>query len=462
MIKYAEIQTSKLFNSTKQHQGMQQKLTAKNYIGFGLGDFSFSLFFQGTTLFLLFFYTDILKIDVVQAGTIFLIATIWDAITDPIMGFLAGKTRSRFGRYRVYLLLTPLPLGVFYSLMFFQVSFTGWNLLVWVTVIQLLYRTFFTIGNIPYSALLSEMTKDSHERSKLAAYRMFLGYAGAMMVSVLTSKLMVAMEWSATENGYFYVGIVFSVLAGILCLVCYQNTFELPQKNDEQDFTIRQSIEMLKSNTPFWQLCGFIMFGMAGVVIFYQSLSYFFKYNLNNAAALGNAMLFLFATLMATLPFWLWLSSRIGKRNTLISGCFLILFSSISFYYNSLTVNNLWWVYAHMGLIGAGIGCAAFTFWAMLPDTVEFGEWKSGIRAETLIFGLGLFFLKVGLGVGSFLLGILLNYYQYTPNLEQSAFTLKGIHGIATLAMAIPVILIIGIMLNYRLDEKLYQEIAFK
>ncbi|MFT6937605.1 MAG: GPH family glycoside/pentoside/hexuronide:cation symporter, partial [Saprospiraceae bacterium] len=157
-----------------------KNMTTKNYIGFGLGDFAFNLFFQGATLFLFYFYTDILKISGTQAGTIFLIATIWDAVSDPLMGYFVGKTRSRFGRYRIYLLLAPVPLGICYTMMFFQPSFTGWYLVIWVTFIQILYRTFFTIGNIPYSALSSEMTYDSHERSKLAAYRMFLGYAGAM------------------------------------------------------------------------------------------------------------------------------------------------------------------------------------------------------------------------------------------------------------------------------------------
>lgn len=439
---------------------MNKRLTSKNYIGYGLGDFGFSLFFQGTTLFLLFFYTDILKIDVVQAGTIFLIASIWDAITDPIMGFLANKTRSRFGRYRVYLLFVPIPLGIFYTLMFYQTDFRALPLLIWVVSIQLLYRTFFTIGNIPYSALSSEMTQDSHERSKLAAYRMFLGYAGAMTVSVLTGKLMFAMNWLPTENGYFYIGIVLSILAALSFLISYQNTFELPPKTKKQHFNVSQVLKMLKVNTPFWQLSSFIMIGMAGVVIFYQSLAYFFKYNLNNTSAFGDGMLFLFACLMLFLPFWLWLSAKIGKRKTLIVGCCVILFGSVSFYYNSLIINSLWWVYVHMGLIGIGIGCAAFTFWAMLPDTVEFGEWKTNIRAEAVIFGLGLFFLKCGLGIGSFLLGFLLNYYQYVANAEQTPFTLKGIHGITTLAMAIPAILIIGIMFNYKLDEKLYKKIV--
>ena len=431
----------------------------KNYIGFGLGDFAFNLFFQGTTLFLFFFYTDILKINATQAGTVFLIATIWDAVTDPMMGFFVGKTRSRFGRYRLYLLLAPIPLGICYTLMFFQPDFTGWYLVAWVTLIQVLYRTFFTIGNIPYSSLSSEMTHDSHERSKLAAYRMFFGYAGAMMVSVLTGKLMVTMNWLPNENGYFKVGIVFSLITLILFLICYSLTFELPQKAEKQHFKVNDLTKMLKSNIPFWQLCGFIMSGMAGVVIFYQSLSYFFKYNLQNEAAFGNGMLFLFSCLMAFLPIWLWLSSKIGKRKTLITGCFVMLIGGLTFCFNPFINNSIWWVYGQMGVMGIGIGCAAFAFWAMLPDTVEFGEWKSGVRAEAVIFGLGLFFLKFALGIGSFILGNLLDYFQYFPDSDLSDFTLNGIHNITTLVMVFPAIVIILIMSNYKLNENVYAEI---
>ena len=112
-----------------------------------------------------------------------------------------------------------------------------------------------------------------------------------------------------------------------------------------------------------------------------------------------------------------------------------------------------------MDLDEIGIGRAAFAFWAMLPDTVEFGEWKTGVRAEAVIFGLGLFFLKFALGIGSFFLGIMLDYFQYVPDTELSDFTLNGIHGITTLAMAIPAVLIIVIMMNYKLTEELYLKI---
>ncbi|MEZ4885142.1 MAG: MFS transporter [Chitinophagales bacterium] len=436
-----------------------KQLSFRNYLGFGLGDYAFNLYFQGATLFLLYFYTDILGIEAATAGTIFLIATIWDAVTDPLMGYFAGKTRTRWGRYRPYLLLAPIPLGLSYMFMFYQVAYTGTALILWAIALQILFRTFFTLGNIPYSSLSSEMTFNSQARSKLAAYRMFLGYAGAMTVSVFTGSLMAVMGWLPNENGYFYVGIVFAILAALLFVFCFQNTFELPPKPSAQGVSFKDTLQMLQHNRPFWQICAFIMFGMAGVVIFYQSLSYYFKYNLQNEAALGQGMMYLFTCLMLSLPVWLQLSAKIGKRNTLLAGCAVILLGSLTFYFNPWAQQQVYWAYVHMAIIGTGIGCAAFSFWAMLPDTVEYGEWKSGIRAEAILFGLGLFFLKLSLGLGSFILGLLLEGIGYAPNVDQSVEALQGIHAIATLGIAVSGVGIVLVMWFYPLTKEVYEGI---
>lgn len=433
-----------------------QRLRFKHYLSFGLGDYAFNLFFQGTTLFLLFFYTDILGIKAATAGAIFLVATIWDAITDPVMGYLAGKTRSRWGRYRPYLLIMPIPLGVTYMLMFYQPNLSGTTLIIWAAALQILFRTAFTLGNIPYSSLSSEMTFNPNERSQLAAYRMFLGYGGALTVSYLTGKFMAAMNWTPAANGYFKVGLVFAILGVILFYITFRNTFELPHTASKSTIRPRAIWQMISANRPFITLCLMVMLGMAAVVLFYQALSYYFKYNLNQGAALGSGMLCLFTFLMLSLPGWFQLSKRIGKRDTLIAGCLVLLVGSLTFYLNPLAKTNIYWVYAHMSLIGTGIGCSAFSFWGMLPDTVEYGEWKSGVRAEAVIFGLGLFFLKIGLGLGSFVLGIGLDLMGYQPNQAQTVTTLSGIHALTTLGVAIPFLGILLLMLTYTLTIEKY------
>ncbi|MCG8329684.1 MAG: MFS transporter [Chitinophagales bacterium] len=438
----------------------KRRLKFINYLGFGFGDFAFNLFFQGTTLFLLFFYTDILGIEATTAGTIFLIATIWDAITDPLMGWLAGRTNTRWGRYRPYLLLAAIPLGLSYTMMFYRPSFEGVQLFYWVLIWQLLFRTFFTMGNIPYSSLSSEMSPDTQERSQLAAYRMFLGYAGALVVSYLTGTLMQKMGWSVTTDGYFKIGLVFSLLALALFFFTYFTTFEHKTHQKQSLISWKQVLGMLSKNKPFLMLCSYIMIGMAGVVFFYQVLNYYFKYILQAPEALGIGMLALFISLMAALPAWLWLSRRWGKQIALLAGCLWLVMGSLLFYLNPLAQEQLVWTNIHLGIIGVGIGCAAFSFWALLPDTVEYGEWQSNVRAEGIIFGLGLFSLKIGLGLGSFILGNWLDFIEYVPNTAQSNVTLSGLHTSTTLCLAITALAIGLIMFRYPLSEEKHKEIS--
>ena len=447
------------FQQQNQKAIQVRKLQLKNYIGFGLGDLAFNLFFQGVTLFLLFFYTDILGIEASIAGTIFLVATIWDAISDPIVGWIASNTRSRWGRYRGYLLWIPIPLGISYVLLFYQPNLTGWALIAWVGFLQILFRTNFTLANIPYSSLSSEMTFDPAERSQLAMYRMFLGYAGALIVSVGTGVLMSKMGWLSEEDGYLRVAIVAAIVAAILFFICFKNTFELPQKSHQSNLKLKDALAMIRQNPPFWKLNLFVVVGMAGVVFLYQSLAYYFKYNLGNEAALGSGMLYLFIVLMLALPFWLKLTTILGKPKTLMLGCAVLMIGSLGFYFHTLTNASITLTYIYLAILGCGIGCMGFSFWAMLPDTVEYGEWKTGVRAEAIIFGFGLFFLKIGLGLGSFVLGLLLNYFGYVPNATQAVDTLSGLHSVATLAMFFPALITFVIMLRYSLSAVRYREI---
>ena len=435
-------------------------LKFKNYLGFGLGDFAFNLFFQGTTLFLLFFYTDVLGIAATTAGTIFLIASIWDAVSDPLMGFLANKTRTPWGRYRPYLLIAAIPLGISYTLLFYRPALSGPALFYWALMLQLLFRTFFTMGNIPYSSLSSEMTTDQQERSKLAAYRMFFGYAGALTVSYFTMLLITKMGWEPTGNGYFNTGIIFGITALILFTITFFYTFEQQATTTAPNFKFTDLFKLIRYNGPFLQLAAYILIGIAGVVFFYQSLSYYFKYVLQAETALGTGMLVLFLCLMATLPIWLKVSNHYGKKEALLMGCLWLLLSSLAFYFNPLVKQQLLWVYLHLGLIGIGIGCAAFSFWAMLPDTVEFGEWKTGVRSEGLLFGLGLLALKLGLGLGSFLLGQTLAFIEYVPNAAQSAATLASLHTITALCISIIAIFIALIVYRYPINRSTFQEIV--
>ncbi len=417
---------------------MKANLTFANKLAYGLGDFAFNLSFQGAAIFLLIFYTDVLGIKAEQAGLIFLIATIWDAISDPIMGFIANRTNTPWGKYRPYLLFAAVPLGISYVALFYQPDLSYTGIVVYALLTHVLFRTCFTIGNIPYSTLATEMTYNEGERSSLAGFRIFLGMGGALVVGTLTKNLIDYFNQSNDSSAYVTVAMLSAMLAAVIFIISFYYTREQkhrPNQSKSPDFSLWKSLKMVSQNWPFLLLFGYMMLGMGCVAILTQSLNYYFTYQIKNTLAFSTAMFFLQGSMMLSIPLWVVIAQKNSKRNALLLGSFMVIIGSLAFYFEKNP--SLIWINSCLIFIGAGIGCGAFSFWTMLPDTVEFGEWKSGIRAEAVIAGLGLFSLKISLGLGTYILGLLLSNIGYVPNTSQSAETLAGLHSIASITPAL-------------------------
>ena len=170
-----------------------QRLSWTQKIGYGSGDFAFNLYWQGVSLYLFYFYTDVLGLPNSMAGIIYAVGSLWDAITDPAMGYAAERTRTRWGRYRPYLLFTPLPLALSYLLIFWHpgdVSIT--TMAVLALTGQFFFRLFFTMASTPYSSLMARMTQDANDRAGMAGARMLFAYAGGFTVVVLTGVMLEA------------------------------------------------------------------------------------------------------------------------------------------------------------------------------------------------------------------------------------------------------------------------------
>lgn len=442
-------------------------LSFSNQLGYGLGDFAFNLSFNGVIFYLYAFYTDTLKVDPILAGTIFLVAGIWDGISDPIMGYFAERTQSRWGKYRPYLLWGGLPLGLSYLLMFYPLTLSGTGLIVFLILTQVLYRSFFTLVNIPYASLAASMTQRPEGRASLATYRMFLAYAGALLVSSTTPLLIAKFEESvSTGQAYFFAAALNAFLTVLLVWLCFAFTFEPPQVRAISPPPFLQGLGSLGKNTPFLRMIGFILVGMAGVTFFYQSLAYYFRYVLKQAAAQSTGMFWLFGALMLTLPLWNALARRTSKRTTLLMGCVHLSLGTLLFYFLLRPSPSLSLVYVMMAYMGIGIGCTAFSFWAMLPDTVEYGEWKSGVRSESLLFGIAMLALKISLGIGPQALGVWLSHIGYIANQSQTPDTLAGIHLGTSFALLLPGLGIALVMFAYPIDRdfhrKILQELAAK
>ena len=164
------------------------RLSLPRKLGFTLGDYACNIYWQSLSLFLLFFYTDVVGLSAATAGWIYMVASIWDGAIDPLIGAVADRTRSRFGRYRPYILFGAVPLGLSFCLLYYKPPFQGTGLVVWLLATHILLRTTYAILNIPFMSLNARMTTSSSERSTLAGFRMLFATLAGLTVAIPRSR----------------------------------------------------------------------------------------------------------------------------------------------------------------------------------------------------------------------------------------------------------------------------------
>jgi glycoside/pentoside/hexuronide:cation symporter, GPH family len=437
-------------------------------LGYGLGDFAFNFYWFPLQLFLTFYYTDVLGIPGSTAGAITMICLVWDGVIDPYIGLLANKTRTRWGRYRPYMLFGCVPLAMSFTLMFAPVPLRDTSLIVYAFATQLLFRTLYGAVNIPYGAMMATMTRDSMERNWLSGVRMFCAMGGGAIVSYFTPRLVAHFraedQIGEPTSAYFIATAILSSCAVIVILVSFAATEErvVADEKSEPPVKIGALLKMLAKNRPFLQIMvGNALFGFSNILV-NSGLAYYVQYYLGQPQTVtGNiGGLMPLMQLIAVLP-WAFAARRIGKKSAWIAGLGVALISLTALYFSP---SNVIAVYVCLSAYALGIASMAVNFWSIVPDTVEYGEWQSGIRAEGFIFGFVTLIQKVGLGVSSAFLGAYLGWIGYVPNQAQSASTLEGLRILMTVIAGAGLVASAAVMYFYRLDAsahaRLLQEIA--
>lgn len=424
-------------------------------VGYGLGDFAFNLTFTFCSLFLLYFYTDVLGLSATTGGLIIMAALIWEGATDPVVGILANKTRSRWGRYRPYLLLGALPLALSFIAMFVPTGLSGGALALYAFVTHLLFRTVYTFVNIPYIALSAQMTSDSLTRGKLAGTRMMFAILCGLVLAGASLPLVHALGGGTT--GFFGLSLVYGTTVAAILLLCFGVTREAVETTEAHP-TLPQMLAAIRSNGPFLALLVATLLGSVAYTMSSKAMVYYVKYYAGSEAAVTTGLVSgLSAAALAIVP-WMWLTKRTSKRTVWLSGVVLTSVVSLTIYTLEPKAGPLLWSL----LAIAGVGNAAFilSFWSMVPDTVEYGELRTGTRAEGAIFGFVIFSQKVALGIGTGLLGIVLDMVGYRANQDQAPDTL---HGIAVMFTLVPLALSVtaaAFIWFYPLDQQTHRGIV--
>jgi GPH family glycoside/pentoside/hexuronide:cation symporter len=395
-------------------------------IAFASGDFAFNLYWQSISLYLLFYYTEAVGLSAAAAGLIYMVASIWDGLVDPLIGLASDRTRTRWGRYRPYLLFGPVPLALGFGLLYFRPPLQGGALVAVVMAAHLAFRSLYAVVNVPYAALTARVTRSAADRANIAGARMVFGTLAYVVVALTTQPIALWVTGSRDGAfGFFVAACLFAAVATPILLLVFVNTAEEASPAAHVAVPARQEWLAIWTNRAFWTL---VMSGtvfVACYTVFAKSMLYYFKYVLHNEAGAPVALALAGASGLVLVPGWMLAARRFSKRSIWLASCAIFAIGLIAFAlfrFEAAWQMQLFLIYMQAGFLGI-----VFSYWGMLPDTVEYGEWRSGRRAEGLLFGLGLLFQKVAIGLGAGAFGLALDRIGFIANRAQTPATLAGI-----------------------------------
>lgn len=446
------------------------RLSPFEKIGYALGDAGLNLYWRVFDVFLMVFYTDVFGISPTAAGTMLLVARVWDGINDPLMGLLADRTRTRFGSYRPWLVWVALPMALAGVLAFTVPDWSDTPKLVYAYVTYIFMVTAYTAIGIPYSALMGVLTPSTRERTSISSYRFVGAFTGGLAVSFGAPLLVSALGGGDDAAGWSYTMMVFGACAILLFAGCFATTRERVEPPVGQRGQLGQDLLAQLRNRPLlvlYALTGILFFALAmrGATSIYY-LQYYvdptgfsvFGIDLSSPDVFlstfltANGFAFL-AGVLLTDP----LSRLLSKHVLYVILSILTNLLAIGLFF--VAPDQLWVILGVSLLSGFVAGPLAPLMFAMLCDVADFGAWKTGRRTTGLVFAGSLFFGKIGAAVGGYTTGVLLDTFGYVANQPQTPTALTGILLLAHVIPGAVTFAAVGLIAFYGLPDKRMREI---
>ncbi|MBN1996335.1 MFS transporter [candidate division KSB1 bacterium] len=443
-----------------------ERLSFFEKVGYGVGDTASNLFFQTFILYLLYFYTDVFGLAPAVVGTMFLVTRLWDAVNDPMMGMIADRTQTRWGKFRPYLLWGAIPFGIIGVLTFTtpELSPTGKIIYAYFTYTFLMMA--YTMVNVPYSALMGVLSPNSMTRTVVSTYRFVLAFVGAFIVQGSVLALVKRLGGDNEPLGWRNTMIVISILAVVLYFVTFFTTKERVFPPKGQKTRLKSDLNDLFSNKPWVMIAVATFFQLTFFVMRGSAIMYYFKYyvmdqqlNLFNITLKLSYETFSSSFLMIGTVFTI-LGAILTKTFTKIldKKMTYLGFLAASALFNGLFFlikpQSVLLIYFLQIVISFLIGPISPLQWAMYTDTADYGEWINGRRSTGLIMSASLFALKLGLTFGGAIVGWILGYYGFIANELQTPETQQGIRMLMTIFPAIAGLIGSAVMLFYPLTNK--------
>jgi glycoside/pentoside/hexuronide:cation symporter, GPH family len=445
-------------------QGGTGGLSFVEKAGFSLGDAACNIFFQTWIIFSSIFYTDVFGLAASSVALMFLITKVWDAVMDPVVGIVADRTDTRWGKFRPYLLWFAIPFGALGVAAFTTPPFGPSGRLIYAYLTYTLLMMAYSIVNVPYAALMGVMTPDSNERTVLSSFRFFAVFFATLLVQYSLLGMVQRFGHGDTALGWQRAMTIFSVLAVVLLFITFATTRERVRPPQEQKTPLGRDLVDLFTNVP-WVLVGLAtIFQLVYYCMRGGAIAYYFTYFVRDQPVLAFGTVsystllssFLVAGTAATILGVLLtaaISRLMGK--SLAYAAFLAVAGVCCGALYFLQPHDVVLMFVLQIVISFSMGPVSVLQWAIFTDAADYGEWQKGRRSTALVMAASLFALKLGVAVGGAALAWILGMYGFVANQAQTARSLEGIRLVTSVYPAVFAILAAVFMLRYPLDKSM-------
>ena len=390
---------------------------------FAFGDFAFNLFWQSIMLFLLFYYTDALAIPIGIAATTYMAASVWDGIANFVAGVLVDRHRDGV-RYGPLIVVGAVPLGLTFVLTYLPPLATGAWAIGSVFVAHLLFRTAYAGVNVPYLAMSARISPDGGDRAFVAGMRMLFGTAAAVTVALGTVPIGRWLTGSSAAGAYFGAAIVFASIGALILILVGATYREGTEPERPMPASLGAALSSLAHNRAFVALNAAMMAMIVAITVLNKSVLYYFKYLLGNPEAGQVALASMGLVSGIAIPLWMLIGRHIGLRALWLIAAGLgmaglLVFTAVRF--DGARTMQLFLVGMQVMIVGLN-----FVFWAMLPNTIEYGERATGLHVEGTVFGVAALLQRIAIGIATAILGWSFDSAGYVANVPQSGGTLAS------------------------------------